>query len=421
VVDPVVPPTPEPQPDPQPDPQPERQRLVLHVGVPKSGSTYVQSILGANRLALKQAGLVYPFVRQEGMFHAAVEMAGNPARWGLDEEQIRGTFAHLLRRGRRVGGTVVISHEIFGAASEEQIERIGGMVADFDVELVATARDLGRTITADWQERVKNGDTASFGQFAGELLDKLGDDPATDRSFWLPQNLLGLAERWGALVPPERMHVVTAPRRGAPPEVLWTRFAEAIGMAPDVADLADVPVRNESLGVAQVALLRQVHEALDGRLEQPWRSRVAKRWFAQSMLNRARSDRPVAPAEVVERLAVLSQAWVDHFATGGYRVHGDLEELLPELPGAGVSDPDDVSPAELATGLPEVLAEMLLSVRDWRAGLLAAETDVREVTAERDALAARVRDLEARAAELEATVAELEGRRWWQRAVVRRG
>lgn len=394
---------------------PERQRLVLHVGVPKSGSTYVQSILGANRLALKQAGLVYPFVRQEGMFHAAVEMAGTPARWGLDEERIRGTFAHLLRRGRRIGGTVVISHEIFGGARAEQIARIGEMVTDFDVELVVTARDLGRTITADWQERVKNGDTRSFAEFSSWLLDTLGDDPAADRSFWWPQNLLGLTDRWSALVPPERMHLVTGPRRGAPPEVLWHRFAEAIGMPPDVADLSEVPVRNESLGVAQVALLRQVHEALDGRLEQPWRSRVAKRWFAQSMLSRARSARPVAPAEVVERLTVLSRAWVDHFATGGHQVHGDLGELLPDPPGADVRHPDDVSAEELGDGLPDVLAEMLLSVRDWRSRLLEAEQDVRTLTSERDALAARVDELEGRAAGLEATVAELEARRWWQR------
>ena len=58
------------------------QRLYFHVGLPKSGSTYLQSVLGGNRGALKDVGHVYPYVRQEGMFHAAVEMAGNPSRWG---------------------------------------------------------------------------------------------------------------------------------------------------------------------------------------------------------------------------------------------------------------------------------------------------------------------------------------------------
>lgn len=402
MVDPVLVP-------PAPDaPPPARERLFLHVGVPKSGSTYIQGVLGGSRSALKEAGLVYPFVRQEGMFHAAVEMAGDPDRWGLDPDQIRGTFAHLLRRGRRVGGTVIISHEIFGAASREQVARIGELLVDFDVEVVITARDLGRTITADWQEHVKNGDTRSFADFATALLANLGEDPATDQTFWRAQNLLRLVDRWGALAPPERIHVVTAPRSGSAPSVLWHRFAEAVGMSPDVADLADVPVRNESLGVAQVALLRHVHVALDGRLEQPWRSRVAKRWFAQTMLSRATSDKPVAPAGVVEQLAVVSRAWVDHLAAGGYRVHGDLAELLPELPRADRRHPDDVSAAEIAAGMPEVLAEMLLSVRDWRSRLVEAEQGALDLAAEGDRLRARV-------AELETQVAALEQRRWWRR------
>lgn len=397
MVDPVA----SPAPEVQPHEPPERQRLVLHIGVPKSGSTYLQSVLGSHRQALREAGMVYPYVRQEGMFHAAVEMAGNPARWGLDAEQIRGTFAHHLRRGRRLGGTVVMSHEIFSAASERQVAAIGELVEDFEVELVVTARDLGRTITADWQERVKNGETHSFAQFAERLLARRGEDPASDLAFWPAQNLLALVHRWGAIVPATRMHIVTGPRRGAAAGVLWERFAEAISLTPHLLDSTAVPVSNESLGTAQIALLRHVHEALDGRIEQPWRSRVAKRWFAQSMLSRATSSRAVAPAEVIEQLMPVSRAWVDHLGAGGYQVHGDLEELMPQLPEEDVRHPDDVSEAELAAGLPEVLAEMLVSV-----------TEVRKERAE---LTSRTQELEAKVRELDALVSELEARRWWQR------
>ena len=48
-----------------------RQRLYLHVGLPKSGTTFLQALLAKNRGRLKESGFIYPFVRPEGMFHAA--------------------------------------------------------------------------------------------------------------------------------------------------------------------------------------------------------------------------------------------------------------------------------------------------------------------------------------------------------------
>lgn len=371
------------------------QRLYFHVGLPKSGSTYLQSVLGGNRGALKEVGHVYPYVRQEGMFHAAVEMAGNPSRWGLDPEEIRGTFAHLLRRGRRLGGTVVLSHEIFGAASDDQVRVMADQLADFEVHLVVTARDLGRTVTAGWQEQVKNGNPRPFADFADELLAHLPADPADSGDFWPAQNLHRLLQRWQLMVPPERMHVVTCPRSGAAPDLLWRRFAEAIDLAPDAVDLSEVPTRNESLGTAQIAFLRRVLTSLDGRLEQPWFSRIAKRWFAQSLLSQVPSRKPTAPTPVVERLSTLSAAWIDEIRTGGYQVHGDLEELMPEATGRDVPHPDDVTDAEMLEGLPGVVAEMLLRTGELRVELAGLTERERELTAERDRLAEQVAELSA--------------------------
>jgi hypothetical protein len=371
------------------------QRLYFHVGLPKSGSTYLQSVLGGNRGALKAAGYAYPYVRQEGMFHAAVEMAGSAARWGLDPDEIRGTFAHLLRRGRRLGGTVVLSHEIFGAASRDQVRAMADELAGFEVHLVVTARDLGRTVTAGWQEQVKNGNPRSFQDFADELLAHLPADPADSRDFWPAQNLYRLLDRWELMVPPERMHVVTCPRSGAAPDLLWRRFAEAIGLPHDAVDLSEVPTRNESLGTAQIALLRNVLTSLDGRLEQPWFSRIAKRWFAQTLLSQVPSRKPKAPGPVVERLSAVSSAWVAGIRAGSYQVHGDLDELLPETVDSDLRHPDDVTAAEMLEGLPDVVADMLLRTRDLRVELAELDDRNRELVAERDRLEGRLVELSA--------------------------
>ena len=100
---------------------------------------------------------------------------------------------------------------------------------------------------------------------------------------------------------------------GTGPDVLWRRFCSAIGIPSDLVDVASTPRHNESLGVAQIAVMRhvlagleEIGEAEDNRLEQPWYSVVAKRWFAQTVLSTARSGKPQAPAAVGDRLAVIA-------------------------------------------------------------------------------------------------------------------
>lgn len=374
-------------------------RLYLHIGLPKSGSTFLQSLLGGNRSALKENGYIYPYVRQEGMFHAALEMAGKPASWGLTPEAVEGTFGDLLARGRRFGGRVVISHEIFSAASAQQVQAIAERLDDFEVHVVVTVRNLGRVVTAQWQERVKNGHPDSFAEFSDGVLADLPDGESGGTSvFWRGQDLAALLARWAVVAPPERTHVVVTPGAGAGPDGLWNRFATAIDLPPGLIDPATAPQGNESLGAAQVAFLRQTLGALDGRLEQPWYAVVAKRWFAQSVLGTVRSRKAVTPAPVAERLAVVARSWIDLVRTGGYPVYGDLDELLPEIAPPGTPEPDDVTPAEIVDGLPDAVALMLLRARDDRAAIQALE-------AENELLTAQVAGLTEAA----------ENRRWWRR------
>lgn len=388
-----------PRPDGAEDAPGERQRLFFHVGLPKSGSTYLQTVLGTHRAQLRDHDHVYPFVGREGMFHAAVEMAGTPARWGLDPDEIQGTFAHLLRRGRRLGGTVVLSHEIFGAATQDQVDVIAPLLAEFDLHVVVTARDLGRSVTAAWQEEVKNGRVRTFAEFSDGLLDDDATTPDAGRTFWRSQHLMNILARWGALVPADHVHVVPCPPPGTAPALLWERFAEAVDLPADAVDLGAIPTRNESLGAPQVAFLREVLEAVDDRLEQPWHARVAKRWFAQTLLGAVPAAKPVAPAELTAQLARIARSWVEEIGAAGYRVHGDLEDLVPRPAASAHPHPDDVRAEDVLAGLPGVVAEMLVRVRRLHEDVGAARAEADALVVECDRLRSRVEELEAAAAE----------------------
>src|SRR3712207_4861698 len=171
------------------------QRLFLHVGLPKSGTTYLQGLLANNRPALKAHGFIYPFIRAECMFHAAVELRGLHGRWRLDPAVIDVTWQQLLDRIRGFGGTGIISHELLAGAREEAVERVVRDTTDFEVHLVVTARDVTRQATAHWQEAVKNGNPWSFGEFADQML-TVPPPVADEGTFWRGQDLGAVLRRW---------------------------------------------------------------------------------------------------------------------------------------------------------------------------------------------------------------------------------
>ena len=131
----------------------------------------------------------------------------------------------------------------------------------------------------------------------------------------------------------------------------------------------DRPV-NESLGAAEVHLLREINASLDGSIPQPYYSRVVKRLFAQRLLGEVRSPRALAPEELREPLTTIAQRWVDQIRAAGYVVHGDLEELLPTE--FGTEDPDALA----RPVLPGTLAVFTATLRELAA--LRAEADATE-------------------------------------------
>lgn len=342
------------------------QRLFLHVGLPKSGTSHLQGLLAENRGALRAAGFVYPFVRQEGMFHAAVELRDQGSLWGLPHELLGGTWSRLLERVRSLpDATGVVSHEILAGASGDVVDRVARDTADLELHVVVTARDLVRQAVAHWQEEVKNGRPWSFGEFE-QVVFEAEESAERELGFWRSQDLLDVLRRWGRAVPAERLHLVTVPPSGGAPDLLQRRFEEAVGLPAGVLpDEGEKGAVNASLGVVEVALLRAVVEALDGRLAQPAYAEVVKRWFAQGRLGAVAGRRPQVPQAFAARLGEISVGWVDVLAGAGPTVHGNLADLVP-APSEDGPHPDDVTVEELWAHTPELLADLLAEVARLR-------------------------------------------------------
>ena len=334
------------------------QPLYLHIGLPKTGTTYVQRRLAANRLALKEHGFVYPFVRPEGMFHAAVEVRRQYDRWALPAERIDGTLTALLDRAAEVGGTAILSHELLGGASAEQVGAVLDATAGFDVRLVVTARDLARQVPAHWQEQVKNGQTYSFAEFERDL-DDVGWS-GRDDEFWMEQDLLSVLDRWATALPPEHVHLVVCPPPGSPSDLLWQRFCDAIGLDPATIEPESDDLANTSLGTAEVALLRAVNAQLFDQLDWTDYAHVVKRGYSQRELPDASSPAALTPLHLRPLLVERTQLWMRQLEERGYVLHGELAELEPTS--FSENDPDDVPAAWVAERVPRVVDDLLSRV-----------------------------------------------------------
>src|SRR3954451_9558246 len=95
--------------------------VYLHVGAPKTGTTYLQDRLALHRNELARHGIHYPLGLPASQFRPALDLIDMP--WGGQRQDVEREWDALMGRVRRLSGTVIQSPEILAGAKPEQISR----------------------------------------------------------------------------------------------------------------------------------------------------------------------------------------------------------------------------------------------------------------------------------------------------------
>ncbi|SNS22051.1 hypothetical protein [Actinomadura mexicana] len=316
-------------------------RIILHIGVQKSGTTFLQQVLQANADALAAAGVRYPVSpdwargKRTVANHewASYGLLGTEFPWVSQDRASEETssWQTLLDDVQSTPGTVLLSAEALSVIRTPAIHRLLDALGTDDVEVVVTARSLGSALPSLWQQHIRNGRTMSFEGYLSGLAaarEKGRDHIETDASahLWRAFHLGGLAQRWsdaGAT----RVSVVTTP--GKPPHLLWQRFAEAIGV-PALAEPPDMPTDRAHTGLTapETLVLSSMNAAIR---EAAWSGQNAD-WIRQAVTARfqARTERGskvVTPPNWQTRLAEWSEEDLTALRHTPAQIVGDMEDL----------------------------------------------------------------------------------------------
>jgi hypothetical protein len=329
-------------------------RIYLHVGAPKTGTTYLQSVLFDHRGRLADAGVLYPGRYPEAHFEAVVDLRGI-SFGGHRDESWQGRWGRLVEEALDWDGdSVVISHELLCGAPDETIAEAVESFAGHEVHVLYTARDLGRQVPAMWQEYVKNHATVPFDRY----VRRLAREPRRGRvanTFWRQQHAAEIADRWCAHLPRERFHFITVPPPGAPPTLLWERIATTVDIRPELVD-AERPTTNTSLGYPQAELLRRVNRTLGDQMPWPAYETTVKGWFAEEFLvGLGSGTRPTVPESMRDWLLAEAKRMVAAIAESGVHIVGDLNDLRPSF-GPPEKTPTD---SEVLDAASDALAALL--------------------------------------------------------------
>jgi hypothetical protein len=337
-------------------PLPAGARL-LHIGLPKTGTTALQATAQARRTDLLAAGVRYP---GGGMNHREAVSALMGRRWGWIgpgatvppmrhwERLITEVRAETARR-------VWISHEFASEADDEAVARFVSELGD-QLQVVVTLRPFAAVLASSWQQYLKGGTTHTFERWLKAVLAEPPEQKVTP-SFHLRNDQAGVVRRWAAAAGADHVSAVVVDK--ARPTQLTDAFEALLDLPPGF--LVDSSLgglqANRSMSLPESELMRQVNRAIKGRGVEwgEYEALLREGGIARLLQSRTpAADEPSLqlPRWAAERASALGRRYADGIAASGVRVVGDLEVLAAPVSGVGTRPPKpDSVPVDAAAAL----------------------------------------------------------------------
>lgn len=318
-------------------------KVYLHVGLPKSGTSYLQAVFAENKDRLRErSGILYPGATWGDQVLATRDLL-NANPHGTRESAVAGAWQRLVDEMHAFDGDSLVSMEWLSSAEPVHVRRLVETLAPSQVEVVVTVRDLGRTIPAAWQEFMQNWEQWTWDEFLGAVTSDTPRATPAGNMFWSQQDLGRLLVIWTEVLPPEQIHVVPVGQAGATAADLWLRFASVMSVDGTAFDTSGRG-SNESLGLESAELMLRLNRvSRTGGLDWPVYNEMFKNALAKRGLSKRkhRERRLYLPAGLEPWVQARTAEHLRAIETSGVSVVGDLDDLNPRFTAAHDDSPVD--------------------------------------------------------------------------------
>lgn len=305
-------------------------KTFLHVGLPKSGTSYLQAVLAENKTRLAdRVGLLFPGKSWQDQVKAVRDARSQKRHGGSSGDA--GAWNRLVQEISDWDGDAVVSMEWLGGAPTDQVAHAVASLAPSRVEVILTVRDLARTIPAAWQEFLQNGEVWSWSEFLGAVSSE--NPRATPRGTCSGRNRTS-GRSWpsGATRSPPPAACRHAPAGGN------ARRRALVALLPGARDRRQ-PLRRERTWQQRVAgpRVNGADAAAQRGLPGTRGGVEALRGDVQAGTRQTRTVQAKARGEPPRRLPPELEGWararttqqVAAIAASGAAIVGDLDDLRP--------------------------------------------------------------------------------------------
>ncbi|QGN33379.1 hypothetical protein [Microlunatus sp. Gsoil 973] len=344
------------------EPLPEGSRL-LHIGIPKTGTTTLQRSAAYRRRELLEHGVCYP---GKSLNHREAVSALMDRTLGWKNSESAPGYGIWRRIENEVKTSPaprsLISHEFACESTDEQAGRFVEALGQ-QVHVVITVRGFADLLGSSWQQYVKAGYLKPYRTWLRQIL----GDPAklkTTPTFYKRNDQAAIVDRWIRVAGVENVTVVIADKRR--PDQLINAFEDLLGVPTGL--LSALPAggfaANRSLSMPEAELVRRINKIFRDQ-DMTWDRYVDL--MRNGLIARLQENRRPGPDEPVltlpewaaKKALVRAGQYADAIAASGCRVIGDLDTLT--------------LPVRTVPRLPDITSVPVDAAHEAIAGLLSAE------------------------------------------------
>jgi hypothetical protein len=322
--------------------------VLVHIGMHKTGTTAMQTLLAHQRPSLLAQGVLYPGKREDHHTVARSLTQQATGSGGVDKPPSPQLWADLVAELADERRRTVLSSEYFSVARGDEPVRLVGDLGRGRTHIVVGIRNATDSATSAWQQTLKQNRISDIDRWAATVLPYEGRPPK-DPNFWAWWDLGAMVRRWSAAAGPENMTVVVVD--AVDRDRLPATFERLLGLRAGTLVGKEPPIRNRSLTAPEAELFRRLNVELRGELDWPTYKRVVRfgviRRLVESRTPEPDEPRPALPAWAVEVTRESGERAAAEIRETGVRVVGDLAALSAQRPPAAPIDLDRV-PTELA-------------------------------------------------------------------------